>query len=44
MVAVLPTNDLKRSSFGFTAIAVSPNMVSGLVVAIVIKSEVPSIG
>ena len=35
--AVLPINSLYLLSLGFTAIAVSPNIVSGLVVAISIN-------
>ena len=39
----LPINSLNLSSFGFTATAVSPNIVSGLVVAIVIEFSSPTI-
>ena len=39
IATVLPTYSLYLLSFGFTAIAVSPSIVSGLVVAIVMNSE-----
>ena len=44
IVTNLFTSELYLSSLGFTAIAVSPSIVSGLVVAIVINSSEFSIG
>ena len=42
-ITFLPIKSLYRSSFGLTATAVSPNNVSGLVVATSKNSLVPSI-
>ncbi len=42
-IAFLPLRCVNLSSFGFIQIAVSPSIVSGLVVAMVKKSSEPSI-